>query len=139
MSYKTSLTSTTAQSATGLVFNYTYDDTLAPTVTANLNAARVNAFYLINTVHDLAYRYGFTEASYNFQVDNGSKGGKGSDPVRISVQDSSGTNNANFATPAEYVPIHPADKTEPDTHTQRSTRTVPHVRLDLHHCAHSLP
>ena len=101
MSYKTSLTSTTAQSATGLVFNYTYDDTQAPTVTANLNAARVNAFYLINTVHDLAYRYGFTEASYNFQVDNGSKGGKGADPVRISVQDSSGTNNANFATPAE--------------------------------------
>jgi extracellular elastinolytic metalloproteinase len=24
-------------------------------------------FYLINTVHDYAYRYGFTEAAFNFQ------------------------------------------------------------------------
>lgn len=138
ISYKTSTTGTTAQSATGLVFNYTYDDTLAPTVTANLNAARVNAFYLINTVHDLAYRYGFTEASYNFQTDNGSKGGKGADPVKISVQDSSGTNNANFATPAEYVPlVPPSNETRPHISIQRSIRNVPHVRLDLHHCMHS--
>jgi extracellular elastinolytic metalloproteinase len=47
------------------------------------------------------YRYGFTEKTFNFQNDNGSNGGKGNDRVLVSVQDSSGTNNANFATPAD--------------------------------------
>jgi extracellular elastinolytic metalloproteinase len=47
------------------------------------------------------YKYGFTEAAYNFQNDNFGKGGKGKDRVQISVQDLSGTNNANFATPPD--------------------------------------
>ncbi|KAG9125120.1 hypothetical protein FRC07_008916, partial [Ceratobasidium sp. 392] len=47
------------------------------------------------------YRYGFTEAAYNFQNDNFGKGGQGDDRVQISVQDASGTNNANFATPPD--------------------------------------
>lgn len=46
-------------------------------------------------------RYGFTEASFNFQSNNFGKGGVGNDQVTISVQDAGGTNNANFATPAE--------------------------------------
>jgi extracellular elastinolytic metalloproteinase len=64
------------------------------------NAAIVNAFYIVNTIHDISYKYGFTEATYNFQQTNIAAGGKGNDRVKISVQDSSGTNNANFATPA---------------------------------------
>ncbi|KAG5638544.1 hypothetical protein H0H81_012045 [Sphagnurus paluster] len=101
IAYKGSQTSLTSQSADGLVFNYTYDDTLAPTVAQNIDAARTNAFYIINTVHDFAYRYGFTEAAFNFQNNNFGKGGKGNDRVLMSVQDSGGTNNANFATPAD--------------------------------------
>ena len=42
---------------------------------------------------------------FNFQNNNFNKGGKGNDRVTISVQDSSGIDNANFATPAEYVSI----------------------------------
>ncbi|KAF9555076.1 hypothetical protein CPC08DRAFT_147139 [Agrocybe pediades] len=101
VSYKGSTSSTTSQSASGLVFDYTYKDTLAPATTENINAARVNAFYVINAVHDFTYRYGFTEAAYNFQNTNFGKGGAQNDRVKISVQDSSGTNNANFATPAD--------------------------------------
>lgn len=105
VSYKSSTTGTVSQSSSPLVFDYTYNPANAPTATANLAAAKVNAFYIINSVHDLAYRYGFTEAAYNFQQDNFGKGGKAGDRVKISVQDSSGTNNANFATPAECVHV----------------------------------
>lgn len=102
VSYKSS-TSSTASSP----FNYVYNDSLAPTNTANVAASKVNAFYLINTLHDIWYQYGFTEKSYNFQTDNFSKGGSGNDRVLMSVQDASGTNNANFATPPEYVSSFP--------------------------------
>jgi len=84
-------------------FTYVYDDTLAPATAVNVNASRVNAFYIVNTVHDAWYQYGFTETSFNFQADNFGKGGSGNDRVLMSVQDASGTNNANFATPPECV------------------------------------
>jgi extracellular elastinolytic metalloproteinase len=103
VAYKSSQSSTTSQSATGLVFDYTYNTSQAPSTTLNVNAARTNAFYIINSIHDVAYRYGFTEAAFNFQTNNFGKGGSGNDRVLMSVQDSSGTNNANFATPPEYV------------------------------------
>jgi extracellular elastinolytic metalloproteinase len=51
----------TNESAPGLVFYYPQDATAAPTVPGNVDAARVNAFYIVNTIHDLSYRYGFTE------------------------------------------------------------------------------
>ncbi|KAF9049094.1 Fungalysin metallopeptidase-domain-containing protein [Panaeolus papilionaceus] len=101
VAYKSSESGTTSQSSTDLIFDYTYDTASAPSATVNLNAARVNAFYTINTVHDFTYRYGFTETAYNFQTNNFGKGGAQNDRVKISVQDASGTNNANFATPAD--------------------------------------
>ncbi|GLB44870.1 putative peptidase M36 family protein [Lyophyllum shimeji] len=101
IAFKGMQSNVTFQSAEPLIFNYTYDDTIAPTEDTNIDAARSNAFYIINSVHDLAYRYGFTEAGFNFQTDNFGKGGVGNDRVLMSVQDSSGTNNANFATPAD--------------------------------------
>ena len=52
-------------------------------------------------MHDFTYRYGFTEEAFNFQLSNFGKGGKENDRVLVSVQDASGVNNANFATPAE--------------------------------------
>jgi hypothetical protein len=61
----------------------------------------VNAFYLANAIHDITYKYGFTEKSYNFQNTQIATGGKGNDRVKISVQDNGGTNNANFATPPD--------------------------------------
>ena len=59
----------------------------------NLDAARTNAFYVVNTVHDISYVYGFTEAGFNFQNNNFGKGGAGNDRVTISVQDANGINN----------------------------------------------
>lgn len=88
----------TFQSANGLQFLYVQDPTQDPTVAVNVNAARVNAFYIVNSVHDYAYRYGFTEAAFNFQKDNFEKGGEGNDQIFASVQMTPGTDNAYFAT-----------------------------------------
>jgi extracellular elastinolytic metalloproteinase len=63
-------------------------------------AAVTNLFYWCNMVHDLTYQYGFDEESGNFQVNNYGRGGVGGDDVRCEAQDGSGTNNANFSTPA---------------------------------------
>ncbi len=86
------------ESASNLTVLFTQNPTLDPTVTVNLDAARVNAFYLVNSVHDIAYRYGFTESAFNFQTDNFGLGGKGNDRITISVQDGGGVNNAEFTT-----------------------------------------
>jgi extracellular elastinolytic metalloproteinase len=64
------------------------------------DASVTNLFYWCNMVHDLTYQYGFDEASGNFQVNNYGRGGVGGDDVRCEAQDGSGTNNANFSTPA---------------------------------------
>ncbi|KDQ21544.1 hypothetical protein BOTBODRAFT_99893 [Botryobasidium botryosum FD-172 SS1] len=101
VAYKTSNTGTSAQTSTGLNFIYTHNPSVAPATSPNLDVARVNGFYLGNIVHDLTYRYGFTEKAYNFQADNRGNGGAGNDAVNLSIQDSSGTNNANFATPGD--------------------------------------
>jgi extracellular elastinolytic metalloproteinase len=61
-----------SQSASGQ-FVYTYTVGGTPTATANKNAAIVNAFYVVNKIHDITYRYGFTEAAYNFQTTNVSR------------------------------------------------------------------
>ncbi|KAG9074930.1 hypothetical protein FRC06_010373, partial [Ceratobasidium sp. 370] len=104
VSYKSSTTGTTSQSSATNNYEYVLNTAASPSTSPNVDAARVNAFYVGNSIHDVTYRYGFDEASYNFQLDNGSKGGKGNDRVQISVQDSSGTNNANFATPPDGQP-----------------------------------
>ncbi len=57
ISFKGAQSATTQQSSTGLNFIYTDNDSLAPTVAANLDAARTNAFFIVNSVHDLHYRY----------------------------------------------------------------------------------
>ncbi|KAF8952907.1 Fungalysin metallopeptidase-domain-containing protein [Flammula alnicola] len=101
ISFKASQANTTSESSNGLNFIFKQDPTIAPTVQSNLDAARVNAFYVVNTMHDLTYKYGFTESSFNFQNNNFGNGGVGNDRVTISVQDAAGTNNADFATPAD--------------------------------------
>ncbi|KAH9056490.1 Fungalysin metallopeptidase-domain-containing protein [Lactarius vividus] len=91
----------TVQSSATLNFIYTQNAAQAPTVAANVAAAVVNAFYIVNSVHDLTYRYGFTESTFNFQTNNFGKGGVGNDRVTVSVQDPAGTDNADFATPPD--------------------------------------
>jgi len=90
----------TSQSGAGLVFDYPYG---GPGVAASsyIDAATTNAFYMVNIVHDIYYKYGFDEASGNFQEDNFGNGGAGGDAVNADVQDGSGVNNANFSTPTD--------------------------------------
>ncbi|TFL05511.1 metalloprotease [Pterulicium gracile] len=103
--YINSSTNLAVQSASGLVFNYKYSSTSAPTTQANQNAVRTNVFYVINSAHDVWYKYGFDEKAYNFQRDNFGKGGLGGDPVFASIQDPLGfTNNAMFTTFPEGMP-----------------------------------
>src|SRR5690606_33350814 len=64
-------------------------------------AAVTHLFYWNNVIHDILYQYGFDEAAGNFQVNNYGRGGLGNDDVRAEAQDGSGTNNANFFTPAD--------------------------------------
>ncbi|KAF8149332.1 Fungalysin metallopeptidase-domain-containing protein [Crassisporium funariophilum] len=101
VAYRTTVNETTAQSSDGLIFDYTYATESDPP--ASVHSARVNAFYVINAMHDLAYLYGFTESAFNFQNDNYGKGGKDNDRVKILVQDARGNNNANFATPPDGI------------------------------------
>jgi extracellular elastinolytic metalloproteinase len=74
----------------------------------NRQAATTNLFYISNMVHDIAARYGFDEASGNFQFKNYSGQALGNDHVQAQALDSYGltattTNrdNANFSTPTD--------------------------------------
>ena len=83
-----------------LDFNFPYTQATG-TAAANLNAAITNMYYWNNVMHDVLWKYGFDEPGGNFQKDNLSRGGSGNDFVFADAQDGSGTNNANFATPAD--------------------------------------
>jgi extracellular elastinolytic metalloproteinase len=65
------------------------------------DAVVTNLFYLNNVFHDVMWRYGFDEASGNFQANNYGRGGTSGDYVRAEAADGGGTNNANFSTPIE--------------------------------------
>ncbi|KAL7941188.1 Fungalysin metallopeptidase domain-containing protein [Trichoderma barbatum] len=81
---------------------FEYPFTLAQTNPVDYRDASVaQLFYTANKYHDLLYLLGFTEAAGNFQTNNNGKGGLGNDFVILNAQDGSGTNNANFATPAD--------------------------------------
>ncbi len=65
------------------------------------SAAVSNLFYWNNVFHDVTYRYGFNEASGNFQANNYGRGGTQGDYVRAEAADAGDVNNANFSTPIE--------------------------------------
>jgi extracellular elastinolytic metalloproteinase len=73
----------------------------SPGTDGNKAVAVQNLFYLNNVMHDILYAHGFTEETGNFQESNFSSGGIDGDPVNAEAQDGSGTDNANFATPAD--------------------------------------
>ncbi|OBZ71043.1 Extracellular metalloproteinase 5 [Grifola frondosa] len=96
IAYKGIQSSTAIQSSSYQNFTYVQDPNQDPTVAVNLNAAITNAFYVTNTLHDISYKYGFTEAAFNFQNNNFDRGGARNDRVLIAVQ-----NPAFFATPPD--------------------------------------
>jgi len=85
----------------GLLFDFNLDLSVRPL--DSQPAFVTNLFYWNNIVHDVTYRYGFNEASGNFQVNNYGKGGLGNDDVRAEAQDGSGRNNANFGTNVDGI------------------------------------
>ncbi len=73
----------------------------APIATEPQRGAVIQMWYIMNHYHDEMYKRGFTEQARNFQALNFGRGGVEADRVSAEGQDSSGTNNANFATPAD--------------------------------------
>ncbi len=63
--------------------------------------AVIQMFYAMNLYHAEMYRLGFTEQARNFQQSNFGRGGVENDRISSEGQDSGGTNNANFSTPAD--------------------------------------
>ncbi len=93
---------------TNRVFNFNYNPPPGnPPPSENAASATSRSggvtqlFYINNRYHDEMYLLGFTEAARNFQHTNFSGQGTGNDRVSAESQDSSGSNNANFATPAD--------------------------------------
>lgn len=82
-----------------LNFDYPFNPALEPS--GNMDAAITNLFYVNNMMHDITYRYGFSEIARNFQVNNYGAAGAPNDPVLAEAIDGSGENNANFATPPD--------------------------------------
>lgn len=89
----------------GRILNYTYNPQLEPLATPDQSkAATVNAFYLVNWMHDWFYDSGFTEATGNAQKSNYGRGGVENDPLLVLAQAGAQTgsrNNANMSTPAD--------------------------------------
>jgi extracellular elastinolytic metalloproteinase len=86
-----------------MAFDFPFSATAEPSMYRP--ASTTNLFYLSNWMHDVNYRYGFTEAAGNFQTTNYGRGGAGGDAVIADTQDGSGMNNANFASPPDgYTP-----------------------------------
>ncbi|WP_209389844.1 T9SS-dependent M36 family metallopeptidase [Chryseobacterium sp. RR2-3-20] len=85
-------------------FNFPYDANAK--AINNLSASTTNLFYISNMVHDIFYKFGFTESARNFQNNNFGNLGASDDEVFAESQDGGGYNNANFAPyPDGYNPI----------------------------------
>lgn len=84
-----------------LTFDYPIDFALPMQTGTNAKAAVTQLFYINNVMHDIYYKYGFTEAAGNFQQNNYGKGGSALDFVQAEAHDGSGFNNANFSTPVD--------------------------------------
>lgn len=78
-----------------LTFNFPFDNNLEPE--QNRKSAVTNLFYITNTMHDLAHKYGMDEVGGAYQTNNFGKGGLGNDHVNAEALDGSGTDNANFS------------------------------------------
>jgi extracellular elastinolytic metalloproteinase len=83
-------------------YRFNWDNATEPEASEdNRNAAIVNNFFVSNVIHDIMYKYGFTEAAGNFQQDNFKRGGEGNDRVNLTNQWPNRRNNAFMATPPD--------------------------------------
>jgi hypothetical protein len=87
------------------ILNFTYNHELEPLATPDQSkAGSVNAFFLVNWMHDWWYDSGFTEVTRNGQLDNFGRGGVANDRLLITAQAGANVgsrNNASMATPAD--------------------------------------
>jgi hypothetical protein len=83
----------------GLSFLFPFNDAIDPFF--SVDAAITNLFYWNNILHDVHFRYGFDEASGNFQQTNYSGQGLGNDAVRADAQDWFAFFNAFMFTPPD--------------------------------------
>ncbi|MFB3894966.1 MAG: M36 family metallopeptidase [bacterium] len=93
--------STPGEMAISTTGNFSFTLDLYQDPTTYRNASITNLFWVNNMMHDWLYDLGFTESAGNFQGDNFGRGGSASDYVVAQAQDGSGTDNANFYTPAD--------------------------------------
>ena len=87
----------------GLTFNFPYAEGRMVSPFNYRDTAIANLFYMNNKVHDVFYKFGFTESARNYQTNNFGKGGIGNDAVAAEAFDGSGLNNANFMSGYEYI------------------------------------
>lgn len=86
-----------------LDFNFSYEEGRNIDPFTHRDAAITNLFYMNNKMHDIFYKFGFTEETRNFQTNNFGKGGIGNDAVIAEAFDGSGVNNANFYSGYEAI------------------------------------
>lgn len=90
----------------GTLRNFDFPYSASAKAINNLPASTTNLFYISNMVHDVFYKFGFTESAKNFQSNNFGNGGLDDDEVFAQSQDGGGYNNANFAPyPDNYNPV----------------------------------
>lgn len=85
----------------GAARNFNFPFSLTGDPYNNMDASITNLFYLNNRIHDVFYKFGFTESAKNFQQNNFGNGGIGNDYVEAEGMDGGGINNANFGTPSD--------------------------------------
>uniref|UniRef100_A0A0W0EZT8 Extracellular metalloproteinase n=1 Tax=Moniliophthora roreri TaxID=221103 RepID=A0A0W0EZT8_MONRR len=103
------ITNTTVTAGNNVITYIGAERPRQPLGQAALSSSTTHAFYVINSFHDVLYLYGFTESTFNFQTNNFDKGGLGNDRVLVSLDDSAGQNNADFATPPDGAVWENAD------------------------------
>ncbi|WP_160137949.1 T9SS-dependent M36 family metallopeptidase [Chryseobacterium sp. c4a] len=86
-----------------LSFNFPFADGRYDNPLTYRDAAITNLFYMNNKMHDIFYKFGFTETARNYQTNNFGRGGMQGDAVRAEAFDGSGLNNANFSAGYETV------------------------------------
>ena len=84
------------------IFDFPLD--LTQQVETYQDAAITNLFYINNMMHDITYKFGFTESARNYQVNNFANGGAGNDPVHAQARDGGATDNANFTASEDGAP-----------------------------------
>lgn len=117
---------------TSHVFDFPFADGRYDNPFTYRDAAITQLFYMNNKMHDLFYKFGFTESARNFQTNNFGNGGMGGDAVNAEAFDGSGLNNANFSSGYEKMvngqPQVQAGRMQMYLYDRLQTNTDPIVR-----------